>query len=274
MKKLKVLDLFSGIGGFSLGLEATGHFETVAFCEIDKHCHKVLNKNFPNIPIYDDVKTLTGLSAIDVICGGFPCQDISIAGKQKGITNETRSGLWFEFRRLISEIKPKYAIIENVEQLRKNGLGLVLSDLAKIGYDAEWHTIEATHVGLPHRRARIYIIAHCRSLRLYEYSRQERYVPTDSQWKTEKTYTKGEKCEFKSSEICSILSSRNFDDFRDSHSNIGAIVSSVRRVTDGISGGLYETERKQRIKQLGNSIIPCIAQIIGNQIVNIEDNIA
>lgn len=266
--KLKILDLFSGIGGFSLGLEATGSFETVAFCEIDKNCHKVLNKNFPGIPIHDDVKTLTNVSNVDIICGGFPCQDISIAGKQKGITHETRSGLWYEYKRIIQENRPRFVIIENVEQLRKNGLGLVLSDLNEIGYDAEWHTIEATHVGLPHRRARIYIIAHCCSLGLYKRLGEKRLLFANKEWENTQTHTYREKCQSKSSEICSILSSRAFKDFRDSFPDIGADLSNIRRVTDGIPSKLYEARRKQRIKQLGNSIVPQIAIIIGNEIIS------
>ncbi len=122
-----VLDLFSGIGGFSLGFDRVG-WRTVAFCEIDKFCTEILKKHWPKVPIFNDIKTLTAGeiykkvdSRIDVICGGFPCQDISVAGKKAGITG-SRSSLWKEFARLINEIKPKFAIIENVANLRGNGL--------------------------------------------------------------------------------------------------------------------------------------------------------
>jgi len=162
---LKVLDLFSGIGGFSLGLEATGGFETVAFCEIEPYPIAVLKKHWPTVPVYEDVKTLTkerldadGIS-VDVICGGFPCQDISLAGKGARLAGE-RSGLWFEFHRLIKEIKPKVIIAENVSALRSIGLDQVLRSLAEIGYDAEWHCIPASAVGAPHRRDRIWIVAY------------------------------------------------------------------------------------------------------------------
>lgn len=162
---MKVLDLFSGIGGFSLGLERAG-FETVAFCEFDKKAQAVIRKNWAGIKIYDDVRTLTkeqmatdGIIRPDIICGGFPCQDISLAGKGAGLAGE-RSGLWFEFHRLISEIRPKYAIIENVSALRSRGLDEVLRSLAEIGYDAEWHCIPASAVGAPHRRDRVWIIAY------------------------------------------------------------------------------------------------------------------
>lgn len=161
---MRVLDLFSGIGGFSLGLERAGH-KTVAFCEFDKKAQLVLKKHWPDLPIYDDVRTLTkeklhndGIKEIDIICGGFPCQDISLAGKGAGLAGE-RSGLWTEFHRLIKEIQPKYAIIENVAALRSRGLDQVLRSLAEIGYDAEWHCIPAAAVGAPHRRDRVWIVA-------------------------------------------------------------------------------------------------------------------
>lgn len=156
----KVLDIFSGIGGFSFGLEKSG-MKTVAFCEINPFCQKVLSKHWLDVPLFHDI-TLLGkkdLPQIDVIAGGFPCQDISIAGKKKGI-NAERSGLWTEFARLINEIRPKYAIIENVANLRSQGLARVIKDLWTIGYNAEWHCIPASAVGGPHRRDRIWIIAY------------------------------------------------------------------------------------------------------------------
>jgi DNA (cytosine-5)-methyltransferase 1 len=162
---LRVLDLFSGIGGFSLGIERTGGFKTVAFCEIEAFPRKVLAKHWPKVPCYHDVKELTAdrLAAdgigVDVICGGFPCQDISFAGNGAGLAGE-RSGLWSEYARLIGELRPRYAIVENVSALLSRGLADVLGDLASLGYDAEWHCIPASAVGAPHRRDRIWIIAH------------------------------------------------------------------------------------------------------------------
>jgi DNA (cytosine-5)-methyltransferase 1 len=157
---MNVLDLFSGIGGFSLGLERAG-MRTVAFCEIDPYCRRVLAKHWPDVPVYDDVRTLTAerLAAdVDVIAGGFPCQDISTAGKGAGITGE-RSGLWKEYARIIGEVRPRYVIVENVAALLSRGLGDVLGDLSTLGYDAEWHCIPASAVGAPHRRDRIWIVA-------------------------------------------------------------------------------------------------------------------
>lgn len=162
---LKVLDLFSGIGGFSYGLEKTGGFETIAFCEIDKHARKVLTKHWPNVKQYEDITELTYEKLQkdnlipEVISGGFPCQDISVAGKQAGIIGK-RSGLWSEFARLIEDVRPKWAIIENVSALKSKGLTLVLQDLAEIGYNAEWHCIPCSALGGLHRRDRVWIIAY------------------------------------------------------------------------------------------------------------------
>ena len=166
---LTVLDLFSGIGGFSLGLSKTGGFRTEAFCEIESYPQQVLKKHWPGVPIYDDIQELTserlvsdGIPAIDVITGGFPCQDISNAGKQAGIEG-SRSGLWGEFARLIGEIRPKYAIVENVSALlsgdRGQWFGAVLRDLAGIGYDARWGCISAADCGALHLRNRVWLLS-------------------------------------------------------------------------------------------------------------------
>ena len=162
---IKLLDLFSGIGGFSLGLEQTGKFETVAFCEINEPCRKVLNHHWPEVPCYDDIRDLNAARlradniSVEAICGGFPCQDISKAGKVAGIEGE-KSSIWNEYARLISELRPQVVFVENVATLRGRGLYRVLGDLAEIGYDAEWHCLPASYVGAPHQRDRIWIIAY------------------------------------------------------------------------------------------------------------------
>src|SRR5215831_14699037 len=161
---MNVLDLFSGIGGFSLGLERAG-MRTVAFCEIDPYCQAILRRHWPNVPIFDNVGTFH-IAAIDydfppinVICGGFPCQDISVAGKGAGIDG-AQSGLWSQYARIIGEVRPRYVIVENVAALLGRGLERVLGDLAALGFNAEWHCIPASAVGAPHRRDRIWIVAY------------------------------------------------------------------------------------------------------------------
>jgi len=163
-----MLDLFSGIGGFALAASWVwgDELELVGFCENDSYCQQVLAKNFPGVPIYDDITGLEadGFVGIDLLTGGFPCQDISVAGKGEGIEGE-RSGLWFEMLRLISGIRPRYALIENVPMLIHRGFGRVICDLASIGYDAEWQIISAADVGAPHLRKRIWIVAYAGHLR-------------------------------------------------------------------------------------------------------------
>ena len=154
----QVLDLFSGIGGFSLGLESTGGFETCAFCEIDTDCRAVLRRHWPNTPIYSDVKELDrgtmetdGVRLPDIITAGWPCQDISTAGQGDGLRGD-RSGLWSEVARLVDELDPRLVILENSPNLRNRGLEWVLSDLWSFGFDAEWHVVPASAVGAFHQR--------------------------------------------------------------------------------------------------------------------------
>ena len=158
-----MLDLFTGIGGFSLAASWVwgNELDLAGFCEQDAYCGKVLKKNFPDVPIYPDIKELRGewFQDIDLITGGFPCQDISVAGKGAGIDGD-RSGLWSELCRIISEVRPRYALIENVPMLIHRGLERVLFDLAEIGYDAEWQIIGADDVGARHKRKRIWIVAY------------------------------------------------------------------------------------------------------------------
>jgi len=156
---LKILDLFSGIGGFSLGLEATGHFETKAFCEIEPFCQQVLKKNFPGVPIFDDIRTLKGtdIGAIDIITGGYPCQPFSVAGKQKA--EQDPRHLWPEYFRLIQELKPTWVIGENVSGHIKLGLDSVLEDLESEGYSTRTFSISASSIGANHKRERVWTIA-------------------------------------------------------------------------------------------------------------------
>ena len=163
---LKVLDLFSGIGGFSYAAEhLVGGFETTQFVEIDPYCQKVLRKNFPNVPIHDDITTFNATEGqFDILTCGFPCQDLSIAGKQEGIGEGTRSGLFFEILRLARQIRPKFILFENVRNLLSHSEGetfqKVLQEIAKAGFDVEWSVIPAKDVGACHRRERLWFIAY------------------------------------------------------------------------------------------------------------------
>ena len=161
-EKLKVLDLFSGIGGFSLGLERTGGFETVAFCEIDKFCQKVLKKHWPDVPIHDDVGTLEYDGPVDLICGGYPCQPFSTAGKRQGTEDDRH--LWPAMFSLIQKHRPAWVIGENVAGHVSMGLDDVLSDLGGETYECRAFIIPACAVDAPHRRDRLWVLAHCDSL--------------------------------------------------------------------------------------------------------------
>ena len=162
-RKLKVLDLFSGIGGFALGLDSTGIFETVKFVEKDKYCQKVLQKNFPNIPIEEDIKNVEGKEGdADVVVGGFPCQPMSVAGKRKG-TDDDRY-LWPEMFRLIKQIKPQFVIGENVQGIINIQNGMVLrqvqDDLESEGFEVQCFLIPASGIGAWHQRYRVWIVGH------------------------------------------------------------------------------------------------------------------
>jgi len=270
---MRVLDLFSGIGGFSLGLERAG-MRTVAFCEIEPYCRAVLSKHWPGVPCYGDIRELTANRlaadgiAIDVICGGFPCQDLSFAGKGAGLAGK-RSGLWREYSRLISELRPGYVIVENVSALLNRGLGQVLGDLATIGYDAEWHCIPASYVGAPHRRDRIWIVAY----------------PNCSECKTRQSesfrngsHKKGDSgAALNGISLANTTSIEGNDTRKDGQARLrfktggcrgecGATQWSsepdVGRVAHGISS------RVDRLRALGNSVVPQIPEIIGRAILS------
>ena len=164
--ELKLLDLFSGIAGFSYaGEKIVGGFKTTQFVEKDSYCQSVIRKNFPNIPIHDDIRTFTAKPGqFDVFTIGFPCQDLSVAGKQRGINDKTRSGLFYESIRLLREVRPRFALFENVRNLLSHEKGQtfqeVLFQIAKAGYDAEWSVISARDLGACHLRERIWIVAY------------------------------------------------------------------------------------------------------------------
>ena len=249
--KLKVLDLFSGIrlGGFSLGLERTGGFETAAFCEYEKFPRSILKKHWPDVPCFPDVRKLKGSDIdgpIDVICGGFPCQDISVAGRQAGISNGTRSGLWSEIIRLTGDLSPRYLIVENVANLlsgpsdRRGGwFGRILGDLAECGYDAEWENIPASALGAPHRRNRVWIVAYPNNVRR-EGCAEKQILQLAGK---------------------SRQSVRKFEgQFKRPHLPASRFCNS----DDGVP------RRVDRLKALGNAVVPQIPEMIGYAILEAE----
>jgi DNA (cytosine-5)-methyltransferase 1 len=247
MTKLRTLDLFAGIGGFSLGLERTGGFETVAFCEIEEYPRRVLAKHWPDVPCYRDVRELTAAKlvadgiTVDVITGGFPCQDISAAGEGAGLEGE-RSRLFYEIARLTRELGPRYVILENVSALLGRGLDQVLGTLAEVRYDAEWHCIPASYVGAHHRRDRTWIIAHPNSKRL------------------EGGAQAGDSCEV----------GPRFQQFIERCANgygpVWPTEPDVGRVANGIP------DRTHRLKALGNAVVPQIPELIARAILEAEND--
>jgi len=274
--KLRVLDLFAGIGGFSLGLEHTGGFSTIAFCEIEPFPRKVLAKHWPGVPIFDDVRELRGedVGPVDVICGGFPCQDISVAGNQAGIEEGTRSGLWSECARLLGEIRPKYAIFENVTALLNGGGGdwfkRVLWDISEVGYDAEWHCIPASELGAHHHRDRIWIIAYPKGIAeggLPVRKEEEFSVPgipckdvADSQRQRQQGQGQYEQSIFAEA----FKNRQTINAFSGGTPDIWRLEPELGRVANGIS------ERSHRLKGLGNAVVPQIPEAIGRAIMNVE----
>lgn len=271
MSKLKVLDLFSGIGGFSLGLERTGGFEVVAFCEIEPFCRRVLAKHWPEVPCYDDVRTLTAERlaadgiAVDAICGGFPCQDISTAGRGAGLAGE-RSGLWSEIARLVGELAPRYVIVENVAALLGRGLGDVLGDLASLGYDAEWHCIPASYVGARHRRDRVWIVAYASPAiserRGAARARGDGFADCSpvlanafcvGQSRQGEPVFAGSQTTFLNRQTADALAG-GLGDFWRAEPDVG-------RVANGVP------DRAHRLKALGNAVVPQIPELIGNAIL-------
>ncbi len=235
---MRVLDLFSGIGGFSLGLERAG-MRTVAFCEIDPYCRAVLRKHWPDVPCFADVcalgtESLTSVGPIDVICGGFPCHDISVAGDRAGITG-TRSGLWRELVRAIRLVRPRFAIVENVAALLGFGMGTVLGDLAAERYDAEWDCIPAAAVGALHYRDRVWITAYPDTNGV----RPQRIRPAPSgAW--------GE---------------QQFEGLVQDQIRISIPAGTRSGISDGVSG------RMGQLKGFGNAVVPQIPEIIGRAIM-------
>jgi DNA (cytosine-5)-methyltransferase 1 len=232
----KVLDLFSGIGGFSIGMERAG-FSTIQFCESNPFCRSVLAKHWPGVPVADDIRSLVPMVA-DIICGGFPCQDASIANPNGLGIHGPRTGLWTELKRLASAIRPKAIVLENVPNLRKRGFGVVLGDLAEIGYDAEWRCISAYEAGYPHIRERLWIVAYPSSAGLQR-SIGHRSILSIAEQSVSK------------------------------HSDAPA--AAWRAMADNFSGvrvddGLPLAVHRRRVRAIGNSLVPDIVEAIAKEI--------
>ena len=231
---MKVLDLFAGIGGFSLGLERAG-MTTVAFCEIEPYCQAVLKKHWPGVPIFNDITHLKYRQNVDLVTAGFPCQDISLAGEGAGITGE-RSGLfWYVIRTLCMVGRPQ-ALLENVAALLNRGMGIVLGALASFGYDTEWHCIPASYVGARQLRDRVWIVA---SPQLDGVQRRQTITAA---W-----YVKSRK-----EQLAGLVQPCAWPE-----------VSSARNsgTGHGIPNGIH------RNKALGNAVVPQIPEIIGKAIM-------
>lgn len=273
---MRVLDLFSGIGGFSLGLERAG-MQTVAFCEIDPFCRRVLAKHWPEVPCYDDVRTLTAERlaadgiAVDVICGGFPCQDLSRAGTRGGLDGQ-RSGLWSEFRRLIGELRPQYVIVENVPDLLTGGalpgewFGRLLGDMAELRLDAEWHRIPACAVGLRQLRDRIWIVA-------YPNGDDDRRAANDSPirggtaacesqaGRADRERHRRGSGDGGEAPLARFIASQHREEWRPE--------PAVGRMVDGVPAGL-DRWRKRSVASFGNAVAPYIPELIGRAILAAE----
>lgn len=241
----RLLDLFSGVGGMSLGLQRTGAFETVALCEIDPWARRVLKHQWPHVHCYEDVRTLSRKRLADdgvrpnFIAGGFPCQDLSVANTSpRGLAGE-RSGLFFEVVRLIGELRPRGVLLENVAALLDRGFGEVLGALAALGYDAEWHCIPAAHVGAPHRRDRLWIVAH----------------PSGEGWQGSEPIQRALEREIETF-------AQHDDTFAGARRVLDGDFASLRAV-DGVSLAM----ERRRLHQCGNAVIPQLPELIGRAIL-------
>ena len=298
---LKMLDLFSGIGGFSLAASWTNQIKTVAFCEIDPFCQKVLKKHWPNVPIFDDITRLRGddIGTADIITGGFPCQPFSCAGKRKG--KDDNRFLWPEMFRVISELHPTWVVAENVGGFLTIDNGLVFehccTDLEKEGYEVQPFVVPACAVGAPHRRDRVWIVAHTnrpgsgtptgrthsngqkvieeQQLSQSEYSGQDCHAPDTTirrrqehgtQYEAQRNISKQSlsdapvpnneglqgRDEYRECTGERVIGSRHTEQWAEDWYSV-ALRTCLRGMDDGVSN------RVDRLKALGNSIVPQVA---------------
>lgn len=255
---MKFISLFAGIGGMELGLERAG-LRCVAQVEIDDYATRVLQKHWPDVPKFRDVRDVGAhnLPSADLICGGFPCQDISNAGKRAGITGE-RSGLWSEFARVIRELRPRYVLVENVAALLHRGLDVVLGDLAACGYDAEWQCIPAAAVGAPHRRDRLFVVAYAEEHRRGT-GRARRPIASRA-WQSEQTLQAMADAQ-PNPRIGWTRKHRPVWRRKPTDCGWWAVESPVGRVAYGIPDWV------DRIGGLGNAVAPQVAEYVGRLIL-------
>lgn len=265
-RELTVGSLFAGIGGFDLGLERAG-CRTLWQVELEPFRRAILARWFPDAVRHADVRGVGAhnLAAVDIICGGFPCQDISQAGRGAGIAG-ARSGLWFQFARIIGELRPRYVLVENVPAIRRRGLGVVLGDLAALGYDAEWNCIPAVAVGAPHRRDRFWLVAYPAGGGCIYCGRPvaDGYDEHEECWQRSVADTEGES---KRPGLCADESAAlGWRRLGDTGGAVGswAAEPDVGRVAYGIPA------RVDRLAALGDSLVPQIAEWIGRRIVSLE----
>ena len=287
--KLQHLDLFSGIGGFSLGLEATGGFETKAFCDIEKYPRQVLQKHWPHVKQYEDIKELNyerlkadGIDSIDIITGGYPCQPFSIAGRQKG--EQDPRHLWPEYFRLVKELRPTWVIGENVSGHIKLGLDTVIEDLESEDYSVRPFSISASSIGANHQRERIWILAH---------SRRSQWPRAELRGENENETRQENANQFERSSSTSEVDVANTNDERlqrqwQSRNQFTPRFNSSRESSEEgqrtMGQGWWESEpnmgrvahgvpkRVDRLKSLGNSLIPQIPYYIGKTILEVMAN--
>ena len=290
---MKVLDLFSGIGGFSLGLESTGFFETVAFCEKDDFCKKVLQKHWGDIKIYDDIRSIDDEIQADVITGGFPCQSFSQAGLQKGRADDRF--LWNEMFDVIKKVKPRWVIGENVQGIINIEQGMVLKqvqdDLEGIGFEVQCIVIPASGIGAWHQRKRVWILANNLSKpksirhrgRYSKRCKNEEWAFLPREQEGGEMGSKTKRCSNVSDTGSKRYKGHDFKQikhdqkFRQSAGNNDEkretwwqTESRICGVPDGVSYGV-DKDRAQRIKALGNSIVPQIARQLALAIMEAEN---
>ena len=297
---LTLLDLFSGIGGFSLGMEATKRIKTIGFVEKDKFCQKVLRKNFKDVPIEEDIRNVRGERySADIVSGGFPCQPFSVAGKRKG-TEDDRY-LWDEMLRVITEVKPKFVAGENVQGIININNGLVLrqvqTDLEAQGFQVQCFLIPASGIGAWHKRSRVWIVAANTNSRLSIGENQKIQTRGNTFDNGSSADVPNSKCDKRqdtstrqggASEIRGIYSQEKKQTSHDLWSKTSRCnappeqqtwweqeheaLTKICRVPYGLSAEL-DTNRNDRIKALGNSIVPQIVTEIGKAIVAAEEEI-